>query len=206
MSAGGKVQPDFHRKGIHPMRHLPAMLAALAIATPNMAFAATDGTLGQTSNGSFAVSVSVLPDTSNYVQVTNMYDLNLPAIPVTQSTDTVVDNFVCLLRNTPGPIRLSVEQTNGSPSVASGKFSLADPVTKAYTPISMTLGRPGVPTVNLENGLGVNTTSSNPGCTGNAAGSNSNGFRLRITIPAPSGDPTKVGDLTGTFTLFLSPL
>ena len=188
------------------MRPSKTLLAALAIAAPNIAYAATDGTLGTTSTGTFAVNVSVTPDNSNHVQITNMNDLNLPPISVAQTTDTTVENWICLIRNTPGPVRLSVGQTNGSPDVPQSQFSLVDPVTKAYSPISMTLGRPGVPTVNIEKGAGIDTVASNPSCTGNALGENSNGFRLKITIPAPAGDPSKVGDLTGLFDLLLTPL
>lgn len=178
----------------------------LAIATaPTMAYAATDGTLGPTSTGTFAVNVTVTPDTSNYVQITNMADLNLPPISVAQTTDTIVNNYLCLLKNTPGPVRLSIGQTNGSSEVPASQFSLVDPATKAFSRISLTLKRTGLPAVQVENGIGFITQASGPSCTGQPLAENSGGFRLEITIPAPAGDPSKVGNLSGVFNLLLSP-
>lgn len=177
----------------------------LAIAAPSMAHAATDGTLGPTSTGTFAVNVSVTPDTSNYVQITNMFDLNLPPISAAETTDTVVNNYLCLLKNTPGPVRLSIGQTNGSSEVPPSQFSLVDPETKAFSRITMMLGRVGSPSVQVENGIAINTQASSPSCTGQAAATDNGGFKLVVTVPAPAGDPSKVGNLSGVFNLLLSP-
>jgi hypothetical protein len=186
---------DINSKGVKTMKSVKIAAAAMALAMPGMAMAATDGSLGATSNGSFNATITIQPDTSNFVQITGLDDHIIPPIPLNTVNTTLSVDQICIIDNTPGPngsVQITVTQSG-----VSGPFSMTD--ANSGRAISPTLslfnfGTGGT----LSNGVAMATfgTSACPVIPENQT--------LSIEIPAPNSDATKVGNFSGTFNVLLA--
>jgi hypothetical protein len=180
-----------------------ALLAATALAAPGVALAATDGTAGTTSSAQFTASLTVLPDSSNFVQILGLTDLNLGTLTVNSGGNTrSATNAVCLKRTSTGPVAITI----------SGPARLSDGLGHSVE-IGFAIGRYNDPGP----GLPSSTTHPTPSdtfftaegltasidCTGIGT-SVTHEIRGVINIPSNSGT-SAVGILSGVYTMTLSP-
>jgi hypothetical protein len=95
------------------MRSLKIAAAAMALAMPGMAMAATDGTLGATSTGTMNVSLTVGPNTTDFVQILGLDDIAFTGFVAgfTGTSDGQLSYF-CLNKNTLGNVKLTADKPN----------------------------------------------------------------------------------------------
>ncbi len=99
------------------MKILKTAALALALVAPGMAMAA-DGPLGPTSSAQMNVSLTVAPNTDDYVQIVGLEDVVFTGFTFGASNSQQADQFFCLNKNTPGTVSLNI--TSASPGNAIG--------------------------------------------------------------------------------------
>ncbi len=184
------------------MRILKTAALALALAAPGMVMAATDGTSGATSTGSFNASITVTPNTDNNVQILGLEDFIFPSFVAGASGALGQTNqYLCLNKNTPGTVNLDIASSNPGNFSESSLYvtELANgPNTVIYF---MSLEAPnGVRVVG--NGQSWSNTASTPNICTAASG---NGLAYRLYGGIETGSPLVSGTYSNTFTLTLSP-
>lgn len=143
--------------------------AAMMMTLPGAAFAASDGSAGATSTGSFDVSLNVFAPTTSQVQVLGLDDFAFGTINTTNNTNTPVvfqDNFFCLNRSDAGDVRFTVSQAGtvtGQPLQLNGAVrpiilygALLFPAANGSTPIYA-----NTPQTVVQSGAGCTTSSGN---------------------------------------------
>ena len=196
------------------MKQMQTAVIALALAVHGIANAATDGTPGATSTGSFTATVTANPPVGDLVEVAGLEDLTFA--PITVSTtgnsgaQTVSADF-CLSRNTQGPVRVAVYQSgidDGSAMNLNSGAGGGAPVIR-YVPLSQfsILDRVNSDTIlYTASGQSFSTQPRGVAC---SVGQPANiDHRLSITIPTNVSSATAGGggNFSGVFTLIVSPL
>lgn len=108
------------------MKTLSIAALILALAVPGIAQAATDGTLGPTSTGTFSASITLNSPAGTNVQVLGLNDFNFGQVNGQITTSTSIpaqSDAFCLTRNNAGNVLVTVSQVgvaNATP------FSLSD--------------------------------------------------------------------------------
>lgn len=171
---------------------------AFALSIPGAALAATDGTPGVTSTGSFNASIIITPDTSNHVQITGLNDIVLGTISVLATNDTVVTDDICIVDNSPGSTG-SVTMTVNQAGVAGTDFRLTDTTNGHFVIATLAL---------FATGTGGTLTKGSPfatfGTSAATCAANPSFTQFILTVPGPNGDATKTGNLSGTFTVLIA--
>jgi spore coat protein U-like protein len=193
---------DINSKGVKTMRSLKMAAMALALAAPGMAMAATDGTLGATSTGTMNVSLTVTPNTDNYVQILGLEDFIFPSsLAGTVGALGQTNQYICLNKNTLGTVNLDIVSSNPGNFTPDSLYiaELADGTNRV--PYFMALQAPdGVRVVG--NGQSWSNTAATPSACTAASG---NGVAYRLYGGIESVSPIVAGTYSNTFTLTLSP-
>ena len=108
------------------MRTVKFAAIILALAVPGIAQAATDGTSGTTSSGTFSASITLNAPAGTNVQVLGLNDFNFGQVngQITTSTSIPSQNDAfCLTRNTAGNVLVTVTQVGVANTTP---FSLSD--------------------------------------------------------------------------------
>jgi hypothetical protein len=184
------------------MKSLKLAAAAMALAMPGMAMAATDGTLGATSTGSFNASLTVTADTSNYVQIVGLDDIAFTGIVAGFSGASPVQTiYFCLNKNTPGNVSLNIDQP--SASIFFGEYN-TQLIGAAY--LNLGLRTPDNAFMSFSGNSWVGLPATSP--TGPNACDASSGSGVAYAIDArvlTGGIPLVEGTYSKTFTLTLAP-
>jgi hypothetical protein len=186
------------------MKSLKLAALALALATPGIASAATDGTLGTTSTGSFNASLQVNAPAGTQVQVLGLDDFTFPAVTGGITTNTpvpAIEQPFCLSRSTPGNVLVTISQTGNA-----GSYNLNDGAGHTLS-LSMVVTSPagsGGSATGTSNGGAFAAPPSNAGCT--AASNNTVAHTLRLspgTVLSQTGGQA-YGNFSGAFTVLVS--
>jgi hypothetical protein len=173
------------------MKVLKTAALAMALAMPGIAMAA-DGPLGPTSSASFTASLSVTPNTSNYVQIIGLDNIFLQTTMMNDAPTVTGSDWFCVNKNTPGSVAITVTDQ-------SGPFGLHDGTGHSIPASAEVTHQTGS---SVGSGTGTQTfivPSSPVGCTSSSTGlSNAHKFSI-IAVPEA------IGDWTGTFTVLLQP-
>ncbi len=178
------------------MKNLRMAALALALGASGTAMAATDGALGDTSTGTFSASITITPDTSNYVQIVGLSDHIIAPISIQKTSDTQSIDPFCMLRNTAGSLTITVSQDGNT-----GIFNMVDQSNSNVILPQLALFNQGTGG-ELLNGVPKVTFNSAADCL--TTNETTQHTSLFFTIPAPNGDPTKVGNFSGTFSVLLA--
>jgi hypothetical protein len=186
---------------------MAAVIAALML--PGAAMAATDGTLGSTSTGTFTASTTANPPVGTQVLVAGLQDFSFAPVTIaaegTSGAQTVNQQF-CIARSTQGDVRVEVRQTG----ISDGKtFELnlgnAGPEFIPVTGFSVVQSSSETPTTFpiATSGAGFNMHNPPTSCP-----QPSSVARIDMTIPTSVGPEFAGagGNFSGQFTLLVSPL
>lgn len=189
--------------------------AALAIVllTPQIAFAATDGTPGVTSTGTFNATLTVTPPTTDTVQIIGLEDVVFSEQVYSHSNPTAfpqTDSYVCLLRTGPGNVRLSISQPDPlNPTGTYGGWYLKDAAfPDVYLPISIGFASPNDPSLF---GLNPNDSYISPpsasACTAASGPTEAHTIHVGVSLVGvdPAQTPAPPGHYSQQFTLLLEP-
>lgn len=184
-------------------------LAALLLmcVLPGAVHAATDGTLGPTSTGTFTATAQINPPVQQQVQVFGLDDFVFA--PVTrvagQTTHvTSVTKRFCINNHSPGggPISVTVSQTGEA-----GNFSLKGNNGRSL-PLSITLDNPWAMGISRISNFSITINGNVDASCTQAALDAGTGNITTITIApnriAPDSDASD-GDLQGQFSITISP-
>lgn len=182
-------------KQVHP-------LAALLLATAFPAHAATDGTLGPTSTGTFTASLEVT-GSSDQVQVIGLTDFDFGSITASATQITPVPpqiDRLCFNRSGPGNVLVTVNQTNGSggsgTTLSNGSSELG---------LNLAIIDPGPGTGRtMANGAAVSMVQSGAGCTISSDQDIAHSMLL-TPQPIPPASSATSGVFTGQFTITVAP-
>jgi hypothetical protein len=186
------------------MRSLKIAAAAMALAMPGMAMAATDGTLGETSTGNFGVDLEITAANAGQVQVFGLDDLHMGSYSQSNPTqNSNASDYFCLSRSTPGRVLVSIQQLDGSGSDFFVKSAGANPQT--YTiylnyiePISG-LGTDGRFAPNVAKSI----KTSEAGCS--ASSGNGIAHYLYVQDNGVGGNAGPTGTFSGQFSMLVAP-
>jgi hypothetical protein len=174
------------------MRILKTAAMTLALAMPGVAMAA-DGPLGPTSSASFTASLTITPDTSNYVQIVGLDNINLATWALGTVQNISASDFFCVNRNTPGSVMITITDQDGPFGLHNGAGQSASAAVTIVDQIGAGTGS--------GTGAQVFVTPSSPaGCNASSTGA-SQAHQIVIT----SEMPPSVGTWTGNFTVLLQP-
>ncbi len=192
-------------------RILFALAAALSL--PSTAFAATDGTPGATSTGTFQATLTVTPPTSDMVQIIGLEDVSFSAEVYSPSNPTAfpqTESYLCLLRSGLGNVRLSISQPDPlNPTGTYGGWYLKDPAfPSVYLPVSIhfaTLADPSLYGLN-PNDTYISTPSSSA-CTAASGPTEAHTIHVGVSLVGvdPAQTPAPPGHYSQQFTLLLEP-
>jgi hypothetical protein len=186
------------------MKTLKIAALTLALAASGAAMAATDGTLGTTSTGSFNASLQVNAPAGTQVQVFGLDDFAFPAVTGGITTNTpvpAIEQPFCLNRSTAGNVLVTISQTGNA-----GSFNLNDGAGHTLN-LSMVVTSPvgsGGSSTGPANGGQFTVPQSNAGCT--AASNNTVAHTLRLspgTVLSQTGGQA-YGNFSGAFTVLVS--
>jgi hypothetical protein len=190
------------------MKHYRTAAVALALTLSAAAHAATDGTLGMTSTGTFNVSLTVLPSGGDTVQILGLDDVVLPTVirVAGQDISPNVDNseFFCINRSgSSAPVNITITQASGASPT--GRFSLNGSGGAIMDSIGLEVLDPqGNQTGgNTFHGSTLTAPPSGPGCSVTSGSGVAN--ILSIYTPFIPADSTVAdGALSQIFTLLVS--
>lgn len=184
------------------MKILKIAALTLALGASGTAMAA-DGPLGPTSSAQMNVSLTVIPNTDNYVQIVGLDDVVIGDFIEGQTGFSTFSNpgaqqYFCLNKNTPGTVNLSI--AGSGPSQTLGN---------AYVNELTNGANKGEVRITLGNGAGIiaptasgwNNLSADSPSTCSAA----SGTGHILTTLVGSTTPLVAGTYSNTFTLILSP-
>ncbi len=184
------------------MKFLKTAALAIALIAPATANAATDGTLGTTSSGSFNASLQVNAPAGTQVQVFGLDDFTFPAVTGGITTNTPVptlENTFCLNRSTAGNVLVTVSQPGNA-----GSYNLNDGLGHNLG-LGITVFTPALTSsVGTSNGSQFTTAQSGAGCT--AASNNTLAHTMRLspgTIVSQNAGQF-YGNFSGTFNVLVS--
>jgi hypothetical protein len=187
------------------MRSLKIAAAAMALAMPGMAMAATDGTPGATSTGTFVTSVQIVPPTGTTVQVLGLEDVNFGTVNTSSTANTIVPSFqqyLCLNRSDAGSINVNFTQSG---NVINQALALNGPV--APLPLYFILNDPnGVLLASASTDatiVGAAQSSSN--CTASSGAGTAHSLTIGLyDLPTNNASQALAGNYSGTFMILLS--
>ena len=175
------------------MKTLSAGLAILSLGFAGAAMAATDGTEGATSQGSFNLSLDV--NAIDSVRVYGLDDLNFGTVGTDGSPSATT--IFCVSRNTPQLVRINL--TNGS-----GGFFKLDGPNSTQIPISLFARAPGLSSFEVQHGVNYIAGRSLSGCLANQPVF-SGQDQFEIVAVAGSRSSAVNGNYSGVFTITASP-
>lgn len=187
------------------MKFLKTAAVALALIAPVAAHAATDGTLGATSTGSFNASLQVNAPAGTQVQVFGLDDFAFPVVTGGITTNTpvpAIEQPFCLTRSTAGNVLVTISQPGNA-----GSYNLNDGAGHTLS-LSMVVTSPvgsGGSSTGTNNGGAFAAPPSNAGCT--AASNNTVAHMLRLqpgTVVSQNAGQA-YGNFSGAFTVTVSP-
>ncbi len=187
------------------MKFLKTAALALALIAPVAAHAATDGTLGTTSTGSFNASLQVNAPAGTQVQVFGLDDFTFPVVTGGITTNTpvpAIEQPFCLTRSTAGNVLVTISQ----PGNVSAGYNLNDGAGHTLS-LSMLVTSPagsGGSATGPTNGSAFAAPPSNAGCT--AASNNTLAHTMRLspgTIVSQNAGQF-YGNFSGTFNVLVS--
>jgi hypothetical protein len=184
---------------------LKAALAVMLIA-PCATQAATDGTLGATSSGTFGASLTINSPAGVNVQVFGLDDFAFGTVTggiTTTTTIPMMEQPFCISRSNAGNVLVTFAQIGSTTS----NFVLSDTTTPTPQTVglSMVVYTPAFASGSgLSNGSTVTLAQSGPGCT--AASTSTVAHTLRLTpASVPAQATAKYGSFSGTFSITVSP-
>lgn len=166
---------------------LAVAMAAAGLAVSGVSMAASDGTVGATSNGSSVINL-IIP---SLIRVTGFADITLG----TYNGDSLPRSGAspaCVSRNSAGNYSVAATSANGGFALKSGVLATTIPYTVAWSGTSLTQGGPAVGSFAADN----NTLAA---CTPVAG-------RLAVDVPAAGMDTALPGTYTDTVTILVAPL
>ena len=182
-----------------------ATLAALALGLSVPAMAATDGSPGATSTGSFTTSLTVLAPANNDVHVLGRQDYAFGTVQSTNANVAIskMIDFVCFNRSTAGSnIRVTVSQNGTS---AGSAFNMNDGAGHSLGLTVEILGPTGNGGTSVSNGVPYTTVPSGAGCTA-STNNPAIAHQLNLTPNAiPAGGGAAIGALSAQFTVLVAP-
>jgi len=168
------------------VKNVKLLFVASAIAVSGSALAATDGTLGATSQGSSVVTI--IKD--NAVQISNVNDLDL-GTHATLAADAVASDSVCVFSSTAG---YRVTASN-----VSGTFELVDGANTIGYALTWTAGGPAAAMTNGTAITGLTGDNTSLTCSG---GTNAT---FEATVTSAAFNAAAPGTYTDTITLLVEP-
>jgi len=171
-----------------------ALLACCALAVPNAAMAATQGTLGSTSTGSVSISATV----PGRVQISGLTDIAFGTVDPTSAASQAEN--VCVWSNTSG----RGYQVTATGSGASNAFTLTDGTNTLPYSVEWagSSGQSSGTALSTGTALGsLSSTAINPTCSAGPAASAS----LVVKMTAASLQAAVASSYTGTLTLVVAP-
>lgn len=165
---------------------LAVAMAAAGLAGSGVSMAATDGTVGATSNGSSVINL-IIP---SLIRVTGFADITLG----TYNGDSLArsgSSPACVSRNSAGNYSVAASSANGSFALKSGVLATTIPYTVTWSGTGLTYSA-----VTGSFAADSNTLAA---CTPVAG-------RLAVGVPAAGMDAALPGTYTDTVTILVSPL
>jgi hypothetical protein len=200
---------NINSKGVKTMRSLKIAAAAMALAMPGMAMAATDGSLGATSTGTFNTSVNILSPTGTNVQIIGLDDFNFGTIQTSNSSDTSIapiSDFFCMNQSGDNKtdVLVSFTQVGANPN---DLLSLKDASGNSVG-MYVVFKNPD----NIGGGTAIPTSHYNfsrklsgTGCTSSTTDS-ATAHTLTVNLNAiPAGASGSTGALSGQFSILIGP-
>lgn len=187
------------------MKFLKTAAVALALIAPVTAHAATDGTLGTTSTGSFNASLQVNAPAGTQVQVIGLDDFTFPAVTGGITTNTpvpAIEQPFCLVRSTAGNVLMSITQ----PGNATASYNLSDGAGHTLS-LSMVVTSPvgsGGSSTGTNNGGTFAAPPSNAGCTVASNNTVAHTLRLQPGTVVSQNAGQAYGNFSGAFTVLVS--
>jgi hypothetical protein len=182
--------------------------AALAMIVPGAAMAATDGSAGTTSTGSFSATMNVQPPAGVTVQVIGLDDFDFGTVTTTNTAGTSVNPITqpfCLLRSDAGNVRVNIVQTNVASGQSSFGLEAANPSgTNDRVPLSLVINNPGGGGVGMSNNAPQNFSQSPAVCTTSSVAPDAHTLQIGpSTLPA-ANTLALTGTYTALFTMTVS--
>ena len=192
------------------MRLLKLTALAIAFISPAIAHAATDGTLGPTSTGTFGATLTINDSNVTHVQIVGLDDIAFGTIDANagaiQNPLASGDSWVCLKRSNPGLVRLTVSQTiAGVPgfgmisSIDSNGDGSLDRVPIALLLTDVAGRREEI----LANGEALPPFAPSPASCTTASSGTTNAHKLVLVLPAQND--ALPGNYSATFVALLAP-
>ncbi len=188
------------------MKIYQTVALALALAAPGMAMAATDGTPGATSTGSFVTSVQIVPPTGTTVQVLGLEDVNFGTVNTSSTANTIVPSFqqyLCLNRSDAGSVNVNFIQSG---HVINQALALNGPV--APLPLYFILNDPNgvmLAFASTSHATIVGAAQSGSNCTASSGAGTAHSLSIGLyDLPTNNASQALAGNYSGTFTILLS--
>jgi hypothetical protein len=181
------------------MSVLKTAAAAMALAIPGIATAATDGTLGATSTGSFTASLTVAPNTDNFVQIVGLDDIAFTGLVAGfEGPIGAQVTYFCLNKNTPGNVKLTADKPSGGLSPGEYTPQLNGPVYLQFRLLSPVNGF----TPFSGDGWAFLPATDPNACNASSGSGVAYTFETRLST---GGTPLVEGTYSDTYTLTLAP-
>ncbi len=175
------------------------LAAAALLATPTLANAATDGSLGATSTGSFSVNLTLNAQPTSQVQILGLDDYEFGSVTAIEGLPPLAQNF-CLNRNDAGLVQVTMSQPNNQ-GVVFELFGSAGGRLQVLAEIEVSNGQGAILFPNRSREV-----RQTPGCTA-SSGFGPFGPAHQLSIrPVLGQGATPDGQYSGTFTILISPL
>jgi hypothetical protein len=186
---------------------LKLIAMTLVLAASGTAFAATDGTLGAESQGSFMTSVTVLPSTANYVQILGLDDIVVPTIQlVDRPAFSAASEHLCLNKNTQGDVSVTFTFEDDANN---GDHNLTDVDGHSAQIVGFQLIEPNGNSASATQNFGRVKSFITAATMGGAGGCNSasgQGVAHAIAINVRANGASSVGTLSAVIGVTLAPL
>ncbi len=180
------------------MSALKRIAMALALAAPGIAFAATDGTPGSTSTGTFNANVTISPQPATTVEVIGLNDFSFGSYFQGNIVPELTD-FLCLKRSTPGQVSVTITSSVAGFNLVSGSQTIQ---------LSVGFINPGSETLETVRAAGVTKilNRSEVSCDANTADP-AIAHRLKLgTHSNPIGSLFQPTSFSNIFTVLVAPL
>ena len=163
---------------------------------PNLAFGATDGTLGATSTGDVGVRVIVIDTPASEAKITGLQDFDLAHITEFQTPPAVTLNNICVFLSTAATYSLTISSSN-LPASNTGKMANGT----REVPYTWAFADKDGKSVTTKNGSAL-AGSNNANCSGGETAS----LTITPTGPAPEFDVSDLSNqLADILTLVVAP-
>lgn len=176
-------------------------LAALALGAAMPAMAATDGSPGATSTGSFDMAITINPPAASTVHIIGLDDVDFGSVTTSNTGTTPVATLnrkFCLNRSDPGNVRVTSSQVGVAPGFAHRVSNGTNIILMATVIQNPNNGSAAA----MNNEQTEVFQASGPGCTASSTGPEAHTLAISTLSDLPSYATTALsGTFTGTVTV-----